>query len=127
MLLRLQSLSSQRGTLKPYRRFSPYLASRSLFLLFTLCSIGGQAQFRQEPGKPIGKVSVLGNAIVLELDENVLGKANIFDLDHHTLRFTPTASGYKIENLALQWDSDFGDEITGAGAVVSLKNFKFPF
>jgi hypothetical protein len=94
-------------------------------LILLLCSVLGQAQFRQEPGKPIGKVSVLGNGIVLELDEDVLGKPNMFDLDHRTLRFTPAASGYKVENVALQWDSDFGAEITGAD--VPLKNFKFSF
>ena len=94
-------------------------------LVVGLCVVPATAQFRQEPGKSIGKVSVLGNAIVLELDEDALGKANMFDLDHHTLRFTPVRGGYKVENLALQWDSDFGPEMTGAES--SLKNFKFPF
>ena len=66
-----------------------------------------------------------GRALLLELDDGALGMANMFDLDHHTLRFTQGASGYKVENVALQWDSEFGPEITGAN--VPLKNFKFPF
>lgn len=31
---------------------------------------------------------LVGNLIVLELDDSVLGKANLFDLTGHTLRFT---------------------------------------
>lgn len=83
------------------------------------------AQGRQEPGKPIGKVTTLGDLIVLELDQDVLGKANMFDLNKRTLRFTREGSGYRVENAALQWDSDFGSEISGPE--VTLHNLKFPF
>ncbi len=123
MLLRLQSLSSQRGTVN-HRRLLAYALSLMLAIIF-FPAPAVHAQFRQEPGKAIGKVSVMGNAIVLELDEDALGKANMFDLDHHTLRFTPVGGGYKVENVPVQWDSDFGSAISGAD--VSLKNFKFPF
>ncbi len=61
----------------------------------------------------------------MTLDEGVLGKANLFDLAHHTLRFTPDGSRYRVENLAWQWDSEFGPELAGSQA--ALKNFEFPF
>jgi hypothetical protein len=84
-----------------------------------------QAQGRQEPGRSIGKVSTEGNLIVMELDEGVLGKANLFDLAGHTLRFIPEGQGYRVENGPLQWNSDFGTQLTGPQ--VTLHNFKFPF
>ena len=83
------------------------------------------AQGRQEPGKSIGTISTQGDLIVMTLDEGALGKANLFDLAHHTLRFTPDGTRYRVENLAWQWDKDFGAEMTGSQA--TLKNFAFPF
>src|SRR5262249_45407717 len=63
--------------------------------------------------------------IVMELEEGVLGKANLFDLFGRTLRFTPDGQGYRVENVALQWDADFGGPLDGPQ--VALKNFKFPY
>ena len=83
------------------------------------------AQDREEPGKPIGKVSVVDNLILLELDEGALGHEHLFDLGHRTLRFTPGKTGYRVENVALQWDGDFGQKITDPK--VTLHNFAFPF
>src|SRR5215471_19255111 len=83
------------------------------------------AQGRQEPGKSIGSISVRGNLIVMTLDEGVLGKESLFDLGHHTLRFTPEGSKYRAENVAWHWDADFGPELAGSQA--TLKNFSFPF
>ena len=83
------------------------------------------AQRPQDQGRPIGKVSTDGNLIVMELDENALGKANLFDLVGSTLRFTPDGQGYRGENVALQWDADFGGPLEGPQ--VTLKNFKFPY
>src|SRR5438128_4336861 len=80
---------------------------------------------RQEPGKTLGKISVQGNLIVMTLDEGVLGKPSLFDLTHHTLRFTPDGSGYRAENVAWHWDSDFGTAMTDSQA--TLKCFSFPF
>jgi len=82
---------------------------------------------QQEPGKSIGKVTVQGDLILLELDEGVLGHSNMFDLAQHTLRFTPAkgGGGYRVENLPLAWDSDFGPEIKGSD--VTLQKVKFPF
>jgi hypothetical protein len=85
----------------------------------------GQAQGRGEPGKSIGTIATRGNLIVMTLDEGALGKANLFNLQHHTLRFTPEGSKYRAENASFQWDSDFGPEMNGSQA--SLKNFSFPF
>ncbi len=99
----------------------------SLLLLLSLCVLSFlQAQgFRQEPGRRIGTVSTQGDLILLTLDEDVLGKANLFDLAGRTLRFTPDGVGYRVENLPLKWDAEFGEE--SAGAQVTLRNFKFPF
>jgi hypothetical protein len=83
------------------------------------------AQSRQEPGRSIGKISTEGNLIVMELEEGVLGKANLFDLVGHTLRFVPDRQGYRVENVPLQWDSEFGAALNGSQ--VSLHRFKFPF
>jgi hypothetical protein len=83
------------------------------------------AQGPQEPGKLIGAISTQGDLIVMTLNEGVLGKSNLFDLVRRTLRFTPDGSGYRAENLALQWDPEFGAPLTEAQ--VSLHNFAFPF
>jgi hypothetical protein len=93
--------------------------------LAVAAAAAARAQFRGEPGKPIGSVAVRGNLIVMTLDENVLGKASLFDLAHRTLRFTPEAPGYRVESGPLRWDPEFGGELSGAQA--SLKNFAFPF
>ena len=61
----------------------------------------------------------------MTLDEGVLGKPNLFDLGHHTLRFTPEGPRYRVENLAGEWDADFGPEMNGNEA--TLQNFEFPF
>jgi len=70
-------------------------------------------------------VSTAGNLILLELDEGVLGKANLFNLEGRTLRFSPSRDGYRVENLPLEWDSDFGTETQTTE--VSLHKFQFPF
>lgn len=83
------------------------------------------AQGQQEPGKPIGTISTRGDLIVMKLDDGVLPKAKLFDLGKRTLRFTPDGAGYRVENLPLEWDAEFGSELSGAQ--VSLRNFQFPF
>jgi hypothetical protein len=97
---------------------------RTLVVLL-LSGVVGTAQNRREPGHPIGTVTTQGNLVVLTLNEGALGKANLFDLAQHTVRFTPAGSGYKVENSALRWDSEFGSEITSSK--VSLHEFTFPF
>ncbi len=96
----------------------------------TLCALltflrAAPAQERDEQGKPIGKVSVLGNLILMELDKDALGHQNLFDLGQRTLRFIPGSGGYRVENVALRWDGNFGQELSGQR--VTLKEFSFPF
>ena len=83
------------------------------------------SQGRQEPGHPVGTVTTQGNLIVMTLNEGALGHANLFDLAPRTLRFTPDGAGYRAENLTLQWDPDFGAEISNPE--VTLRNFAFPY
>src|SRR5947199_164296 len=61
----------------------------------------------------------------MELDEGALGLETLFDLDRHTLRFTPAHEGYRVENLPLEWDPGLGQKITESQ--VALHNFSFPF
>jgi hypothetical protein len=82
-------------------------------------------QGRGEPGKSIGTVAVRGNLIVMTLDEGVLGTESLFDLVHHTLRFTPAESQYRVENATWQWDPEFGSEMSGSQA--TMTSFAFPF
>jgi hypothetical protein len=63
--------------------------------------------------------------IVIELDRAALGQANLFDLVGRTLRFSPAGSGYRVTNQTLQWEPDYGAELTGAD--VRLQRFTFPF
>src|SRR5580692_8714228 len=93
--------------------------------LMMLAALPAQTQYRQEPGRSIGTVTRQGNLIVLTLNEDVLGKANLFNLAHHSLRFTPDGSGYRVETIPTKWDADFGPAMTSSEA--TLKNFAFPF
>jgi hypothetical protein len=86
---------------------------------------GIAAQNQQPPGHPIGTVTTRGELIVLELDAGAIAPANLFDLARRTLRFTPDGNGYRVENVAVQWDADFGTQITSP--IVPLRNFTFPF
>jgi hypothetical protein len=78
-----------------------------------------------EPGHSIGRVSIDGDLIVFELDDGALGTANLFDLANHTLHFIPDGEHYRVESGPLQWDSDFGPELTTTE--VTLHQFKFSF
>lgn len=93
--------------------------------LAALFPAAGRAQYEQEQGHSIGTVATHGKLIVLTLNEGVLSRANLFNLAHHTLRFTPGASGYRLQNVPFEWDADFGPALTGPQA--SLKNLEFPF
>src|SRR5207245_2344775 len=88
-----------------------------------LARTSAHAQEGERPGKPVGKVSVAGDLILLEMDEGALGKQNLFDLGRRTLRFTPQAGGYRVENPSLQWDADVGSQISAPQ--VTLPGFSF--
>lgn len=91
-----------------------------------LLSFGAaHAQSTDMPGRSIGKVSVHGKLIVVELNRGALRRANFFDLAGRTLRFVPEGARFRVENLPLQWDSDFGPELAGSEA--TLRGFSFPF
>lgn len=92
-------------------------------LLFTAAEL--PAQFRPQQGRSLGTVTTQGKLIVLTLDDGALGTANLFDLSHRTLRFTPVGSRYRVENLPLRWDADFGAAMPGRAA--TLTKFAFPF
>lgn len=96
-----------------------------LLALLLLCSATGHAQYGQEQGHSIGSIHVQGKLIVLTLDEGALGKNNLFNLNHRTLRIMPDGAKYRVENLPEQWDPKFGTEMKGSQA--TLKNFPFPF
>jgi hypothetical protein len=102
-----------------------YLQILLILCVIQLTARAVHAQGREEPGKSIGKVSVVGNLILMELNKDALGRQNLFDLARHTLRFTPEGAGYRVENLPLQWDADFGQQL--GGSQVTLHNFQFPF
>jgi len=104
-----------------------YRFRRGILVLCGLLLYSGltYAQEGMEPGHPIGKVSINGDLIVMELNDGALDKANLFDLIGHTLHFVPVGSRYRVESVALQWDSDFGNEL--GGTEVTLHQFAFPF
>jgi hypothetical protein len=101
------------------------ITTRRASILFALIALPCALIAQRQPGRPIGKVTTMGNLIHLELDSGAVTPERLFDLDHRTLRFTPDGSGYRIENAPLVWDADFGPAITGGAA--ALKNFAFPF
>ena len=83
-------------------------------------------QNRQAPGTSIGTISTQGNLIVFTLNEDALGRTNLFDLTKQTLRFKPDHGGYRVEHPAFAWDADFGAE-AAPRTPVSLKRVSFPF
>jgi hypothetical protein len=95
----------------------------ALALFFGVEAAHGQSN--EAPGGSIGKVSVRGKLILLELNDRALGTTNLFDLRGRTLRFVPEGPRYRVENSRLRWDKDSGREI--AGAQVNLHGFLFPF
>jgi hypothetical protein len=76
-------------------------------------------------GHSIGKVSINGDLIVFELDDDALGTANLFDLANRTLHFIVDGKRYRVEGGPLQWDSDLGPELTATE--ITLHQFAFPF
>jgi hypothetical protein len=121
------------GIASPCGRASLFLTRagsrlRLAVAILSVVALGGppsHAQFGDEPGHSIGRVTVRGKLILLSLDEGVLGQANLFNLEHRTLRFTPEAAGYRVASIPFVWDADFGAALTAPE--VALKNFAFPF
>jgi hypothetical protein len=101
----------------------PRIFSMSIFMA-ALAVLSHPQEAQKKQGRSIAAVSTQGNLIVMTLDEGVLGDAHLFDLQGRTVRFTPDGSGYRVETVALKWDSGFGPP---AGSQVALRNFEFPF
>ncbi|HKD86104.1 MAG TPA: hypothetical protein VKB58_15225 [Terriglobales bacterium] len=104
-------------------------ASRSvcvhtLLAALTVSPMAG-AQGRMSPGKPIGTVTTQGSLIILTLNEDAVGKPHLFDLEHHTVRFTLDGTRYRVETVGEKWDDDFGTEMKDPHA--TLSKFAFPF
>ncbi|HTX40498.1 MAG TPA: hypothetical protein VMD25_01620, partial [Acidobacteriaceae bacterium] len=101
--------------------------SRFCFVLalIALSALPGWAQYDGGPGHSIGTVTVRGRLIVLTLNPDALGQANLFNLSHHTVRFTPDGGGYRVENIPFVWDNDFGAPLNDSH--VQLSRFAFPF
>jgi hypothetical protein len=97
----------------------------ALISLIMFIHLGAVGQTRMPAGHSVGKVSTLGDLIVVELAEGVRGNENLFNLGGRTLRFTPDGSRFRVENGSLKWDPNFGAEISNGE--VSLHNFRFPF
>ena len=85
----------------------------------------GGADVRQVAGRKIGTITARGNIIHLELDSAAITAHNLFDLDQRTIRFTPAGSGFRAENLPLQWDTASGSALQAN--TVRLTRFSFPF
>ena len=54
-----------------------------LAMIALLAGVTAGAQFREDSGKSLGKLTTHGNLIVLELGEDALGRPNLFNLAHH--------------------------------------------
>ena len=108
------------------KRIGRVARSGVLILLAVFLNLGvSHAQEENEIGRSIGKVSTNGDLIVVELDDGALGSKNLFNLVGRTLHFIPDRSAYRVETGALQWDADYGPELSGAE--VTLHQFDFPF
>ncbi len=94
-------------------------------VLAALVALPGLLVAQRPQGRPIGKVTTIGDLIALQLDSGFVSPERLFDLDHRTLRFTPDGAGYRAEVVPLRWDSDFGPELNGPTVV--LHDFTFPF
>ena len=101
------------------------MLGRTFFCGLLLLFAGSLRAQDVEPGHSLGKVSIDGDLIVVELNEGALGVANLFNLTGRTLRFAPQGSMYRVQSGPLRWDSKYGAEL--AGGEVNLRKFAFPF
>ncbi len=99
--------------------------SRVLSIVALAVLLPASLAAQQQPGRSIGKVKMIGNLIHLELDSGAVTPGRLFDMDHRTLRFIPEGGAYRVENIALKWDSEFGPAVPAGAA--TLANFAFPF
>ena len=73
------------------------------------------------------------NQILVELAPDEASRPNLFDLNGHTLVFTPDGTGgYSREVRALDWEEETGEAVFydyefDSEAVIMLESFDFPF
>jgi hypothetical protein len=84
---------------------------------------GGSHVIRYQ-GQVSGSVRTSGDVVVLELDEGVVSDQNLFDLDGRTLRFSPDATGFRVQTLPLEWVAEPGEPLEGDEVELG---FPFPF
>jgi hypothetical protein len=100
--------------------------ARAVLLVVVLAAGIPSPLVAQRPqGRPIGKVTTIGNLIHIEVAEGVLVPEHPFDLNRRTLRFTPQTGGYRVENVPLRWDPEFGAALQGS--TITLRNLRIPF
>lgn len=99
-------------------------ALTALLLLLSYNPVYAQG-FQEPTGHSVGKVRPVGNLIYMTLDEGAFGKETLFDLTKRTVKFTPNGAGYRVETSPLEWDADFGAELSSAQ--IELKKVTFPF
>lgn len=98
------------------------------FVMVTGLFLPDQLAYGQEtrqPGNVIGTVSTVGDLILMTLEKDALGKANLFDLVGRTVKFTHQGTRYRVQNTPIEWDSEVGEALPND--VVTLHNFTFPF
>jgi hypothetical protein len=84
--------------------------------------------------RPRPMVSANGNVAIIQDDGSIFGRANFFNLDRSTLRFTPQATGgCKVEEIPRVWDGNFGGGISWDGQSdpgskqINFAALSFPF
>ncbi|HEX3868073.1 MAG TPA: hypothetical protein VHV78_15025 [Gemmatimonadaceae bacterium] len=108
------------------RRRAPFLSVLAAAAAVVAAAAGDVPVGAQRaPGHSIGKVTIVGKLVRLELDTGVISPERLFDLDHRTLRFTPDGAGYRIENVPLVWDAELGAALTTP--TMTIERFHFPF
>ena len=81
---------------------------------------------REPPNSDDGIWTTEDGRIVVEMEPGVMSEANLFDLDRHTLYFTPDDDGdYTREVRELAWEDDTGNEVPGRSEVALPFSFDY--
>ena len=102
-----------------------YISNFSLISLFSLFSYQSSAEESLSIVTDTLKVSDSG-LVVLELSDELVDPANLFDLSNKTLRATPNGYGYSLEIISSQFVENQG-EPAGIGQSIPINNFQFEF
>ncbi len=123
-------LSGKKGVIQVSQTIS---ANLKLSLILSLLGVWGINQFDAVAAdstrtNAIDGISITAdNQILVELTPEDIASANLFDLNGHTLVFTPDGQGgYSREVQPLAWEKDIGEAVAD-GAVIGLESFAFDF